>query len=254
MPCHIQIATGGRSRAFTLIELLVVIAIIALLIGILMPALGKARDEGRKIQCLANLKSLGTAVQGYFNDSDGVLPWIEPIAGADENENSVDLFEVLERYLDAARPRREDPNDFDSNNWIVDDPYRCPSDRGGLDSENVDPAWQSYGISYLTPAQEIYVALELLGAIDSGNPDEEIAGPERWKGQRALSRTYDVYANRGERLPIMLDFDRFHANSNNDGRNALFWDGSAAVYEGDPPAEQIEEFFAQVLQLCNFGG
>ena len=225
-----------------------VISIIALLIGILLPALGKARAEGRKIRCLTNLRGLGTSMALYFNDSDGTLPFVEPIAGADENENSIDLFEVLDAYIDAPRPRREDPTDTDSNNWIVLDPYRCPADRGGTDAEDPDPAYARYGTSYQYLPGDLYVALELLGAIE--NPKDNPA--EQTKARRAVSRTYDEFSNRGTRLPILLDVEGWHESQS--GKNGLFWDGSADVYPGDPPDEFIEEFFAMILKLCNFGG
>jgi prepilin-type N-terminal cleavage/methylation domain-containing protein/prepilin-type processing-associated H-X9-DG protein len=60
-----------KTRAgFTLIELLVVIAIIALLIGILLPALGKARSAGRTAVCLSSQKQMATALASYFGEND----------------------------------------------------------------------------------------------------------------------------------------------------------------------------------------
>ncbi len=60
-----------KQDAFTLIELLVVIAIIALLMGILLPSLAKARDQAKKVVCTAHMKGLGIALRMYVDDYNG---------------------------------------------------------------------------------------------------------------------------------------------------------------------------------------
>jgi prepilin-type N-terminal cleavage/methylation domain-containing protein/prepilin-type processing-associated H-X9-DG protein len=72
--CPFETNQNAQKNAFTLVELLVVIAIIAVLIGLLLPTLNKAREQSNRTKCVANLRTLGQAMLLYANDSRDWLP------------------------------------------------------------------------------------------------------------------------------------------------------------------------------------
>ncbi len=78
-----------QTRGFSLVELLVVIGIIAMLIGLLLPALSGARLQGQRIKCLANMNQIGVAMTIYSNDNRGLLIPIGPLLDGSQDLTSL---------------------------------------------------------------------------------------------------------------------------------------------------------------------
>jgi prepilin-type N-terminal cleavage/methylation domain-containing protein len=104
----------SRRRGFTIVEMLVVVGIVVLLMGILLPALGKVREQARRTACMSNLRTLTQAWLAYAADHDRDLPtnttngdWVMPGPGLDAVTSG-----KLYRYV---------------NDYRV---YRCPQDEG----------------------------------------------------------------------------------------------------------------------------
>jgi prepilin-type N-terminal cleavage/methylation domain-containing protein/prepilin-type processing-associated H-X9-DG protein len=130
-------------HAFTLIELLVVISIIALLVGILLPALGAARKTAQRAVCLSNQRQIGVAMMSYATNNDDRLPYNYYF------ENGIETRWWHRMLLDGAAVGKVEVGDT-SNLVCPSDEYPYVADTGApVDDPNNNVAC-SYGMNQFT--------------------------------------------------------------------------------------------------------
>lgn len=124
-------------RAFTIIELLVVITVIAILAAILFPVFARARENGRRVVCISNLRQIGCALGSYLPDWDDMYPWAYRAFDIGAVPTHPQLWEAMSGYTRDARI------------WV------CPSDTGEtfltgpMSYHRLTPPFHSHtGLSY----------------------------------------------------------------------------------------------------------
>ena len=200
-----SVATSGLG--FTLVELLVVMAIIAILTGLILPALARAKGKSYNAVCLNNLRQLGIATRLYSDDNNNLLPSAEilPTEPIDPKTPLARICDVLASYVGRTAGTN-------TNTVTV---LKCPSDKLGL--------FAAEGSSYEWNA-------DLNGhRIDETKTSNMFLV---WQSSNGPTQTTNyVLRFPPETTPLLLDYEEFHSRAPKSGKNVVYMDGHVAILD-----------------------
>lgn len=224
-----------KRNGFTLIELLVVIAIIALLMGILLPALMKAKDHGKRIVCGNHLRTLALANVLYSDETDG---WYVPIMDRTQGDNRYWPSNRLFRELVGYKPKNVEVEE----GWNAPKEFLCPADI--ISNKQVhDSQWDNW-ISYGYNLTDWYFS-DWYGIGYAGHRNTTVPSPA---GELIFTESHDWWlwwwgANYEDGWDVLgqdtitpykeVGCDGPTLYRHSDGVNIAFYDGHAAYMKKD---------------------